>query len=510
MKALPAILLLAAAQCAWASTVKADSVSDINSRTAASLSLSHRTSSKFYDASDADRYFKQSYSLNDISATFSHRSEDRAAEPWNGDGESMGIFDASAYLRLGKKSVATAGAGYQTGMVRDVQWNSTADYAMLYPYVVADSLGGDLRREQYHFNGGFASQAGNFVYGIGAKYRAIHQYRDYDPRPRNMATDLSVAASGSVILGSHALGFGASVRFYKQVMDVAYYSQSGANSTQFHFTGLGHTFGRLDGTSYTETRHKGTGFGGSVSYLPTNRLGLMSEATFDFMRMNRQIHELNEVPATTLRTYSAQMRIGYKWRRGGLYHLPYIEAGFQRRRGHEAVIDNGSMGEFAIIGRHEKYHLNRLNAKAAWLLSADKEKWTVEAEPYVMYASEKEDYVEPYARLEHASLIPGISLQFLRNSGKWLFSLSVDAWGRFCLNKDFGINSSQINNSIYAYEAYRFDRLSGACQAVSPAFTLQYRLESLGAIYVRASYAQKFHDFGPDRGFCVSAGWRFF
>ncbi|MCM1450636.1 MAG: hypothetical protein NC102_00035 [Clostridium sp.] len=510
MKALMAIFLFCAAQCSWAFSLDADSVSDINSRSAAALSLSHRARAPFYQASDADKYYLQPYSLSDINASYIWRHQEHAAEPWNGAGESRGAFDADAYLRLGKSSVATAGAGYETGMVRDVQWNSTADYAMLYPYVVADSLGGDLHREQYRFFGGFASQAGKFVYGLGAKYRAIHQYRDYDPRPRNMATDLSVSASGSMRIGRHALGLGAGVRFYKQVMDVEYYSQAGANSTQFHFTGLGHTFGRIDGTSYTETRHKGFGYSASASCLPVDRSGFMAQAEFSFLRMNRQIHEFNEAPLTTLRTYSASLRAGWRFGRGSVTHFPYAEAAWQRRRGHEAVVDNGYMGEFQIIDKHEKYHLNALSARAAWLISADKGPWTFEAEPSVGYNIEKEDYVEPYAKLEMTSLSPSLSLQATRNGDRWMLSATLNASARFCLDKDFGISSSHIQKDIYAYERMRFDRAAEQVCSLSPALTLQYRLDGMGALYGRLAYAERLHSHGPDRGFAVTLGWRFF
>ena len=510
MKHLTVLIFLAAAQCSRAFSVEADSVADISSRSASAMSLVHRATAPFYQASDADMFYERSYSLNDISAAYIYRHEKEAERPWNGDGLSNGVFEARAYLRLGKKSMATAGAGYENGKVRGVRWNSTADYALLYPYVVADSLGGDLQREQYHFYGGFASRAGRFVYGLGARYRAVHQYRDYDPRPRNMATDLSVSVSGNMRVGGHSLGLGADVRFYKQVMDVAYYSQSGANSTQFHFTGLGHTYGRIDGVSYTETRHKGFGYGASASYLPVGRNGFMAEGSFEFLRMNRQIHAFNEAPLTTLRTYAAEVRAGYQFRQGSVTHMPYVQAAWQRRRGFEAIVDNGYLGEFKIIGRHEKYHLNAFASRAAWLISAGKGRWAIEAEPSVGLVAEKEEYVEPYSKLERLAVEPSLHLQAMLNSGNWLFVAAINARARISAGQKFRINPKHIQEDLYAYELSRFDRANASACDLSPSITLQRTLGSLGAIYGRMAYTERIHSYGPCRGLSVSIGWRFF
>lgn len=452
-------------------------VADINRRAAATISLEHQASEPFYQGSYADRYFEQAYSLNDINASYYHRSEHRPADVREGDGASMGIFDASAYLRLGSKSVAVAGAGYQTGTVKGVRWNSVADCSALYPYIVGDSLGGDLRREQYHFYGGFASRAGDYVYGMGAKYRATHQYRDYDPRPRNMATELTVSASGSRIIGAHALGLGAEVLCYKQVMDVDYYSQSGANSTQYHFTGLGHTFGRVDGTTYTETRYKGFGYGLSASWLPTGREGLMASASASRLRTRQQIHQLNEAPITHLVTYAARLRLGCKYSRGAVSHMPFIEAVGERRVGKESVIDNGNLGEFAVIGRHHKYSLNALSARAAWLISMSNDRYALAAEPAAGIEWLSEAYLEPYSRESRLSLMPSIRLQAMRHAGLWLLAANADARG-------------------------------GHRPHISPSLTAQRRLDQ-GAIYLTVAYDQLLHAPGPNRALTATAGYRF-
>ena len=48
---------------------------------------------------------------------------------------------------------------------------------------MGDSVGGDLRTEQYRFQGGYAGRAGRIVWGAEAAYRATLAYRQVDPRP---------------------------------------------------------------------------------------------------------------------------------------------------------------------------------------------------------------------------------------------------------------------------------------------------------------------------------------
>ena len=65
------------------------------------------------------------------------------------DGAFDGGFYAESYRRLSERSAAWADARYVRGNRRNVCWNSTADYLLLYPCITADSAGGkDVYKRQ--------------------------------------------------------------------------------------------------------------------------------------------------------------------------------------------------------------------------------------------------------------------------------------------------------------------------------------------------------------------------
>jgi len=82
--------------------------------------------------------------------------EDQAYLPQNGDGLSQGEFFANSLVRLDSISAVTGNVSYHRGVRRNVLWNETSDFEILYPYVAADSVGGDMQKEQYSFMGAYA------------------------------------------------------------------------------------------------------------------------------------------------------------------------------------------------------------------------------------------------------------------------------------------------------------------------------------------------------------------
>ena len=109
-----------------------------------------------------------------------------------GRGLSEGRIDIGILVRLDSLSAVRGKVRYANGVKRGVLWNSSSDYSTLYPYVMADTVGGDLRKEEYVFSGGYTARRGRFHWGAEGAYRALHEYRQADPRPRNIVSDLKI------------------------------------------------------------------------------------------------------------------------------------------------------------------------------------------------------------------------------------------------------------------------------------------------------------------------------
>ncbi len=99
--------------------------------------------------------YRSEQSLSQISLRIDLRREQEALLQPLGDGAFDGGFYAESYRRLSERSATWADARYVRGNRRNVCWNSTADYLLLYPCITADSAGGNLSTEEYAFGGGY-------------------------------------------------------------------------------------------------------------------------------------------------------------------------------------------------------------------------------------------------------------------------------------------------------------------------------------------------------------------
>lgn len=97
---------------------------------------------------------------------------------WDGsDDGCRGVFDASAYMPLkGVRADATVwgDASYGNGWLRPDGTIESADYDIVRPYALADTVGGRMSAERYAFGGGYATR-GRLAWGVSGSY--VHRFR---------------------------------------------------------------------------------------------------------------------------------------------------------------------------------------------------------------------------------------------------------------------------------------------------------------------------------------------
>lgn len=183
-----------------------------------------------YESSPAAMLYRYPVSYSTLRLQGDLRSESRPILQPEGDGALVGTFRADSYLRLDERSVVTAGASYERGRTDNVRWNSTADYRLLRPFVLADSVGGDLSTEEYAFRGAYVRRDGRINYGIGINYRARHEFRQIDPRPHNIVNDLTGTIGAGFSTDRSLIALTARGRIYKQSQEVGFFDERGANT----------------------------------------------------------------------------------------------------------------------------------------------------------------------------------------------------------------------------------------------------------------------------------------
>ena len=206
--------------------------------------------------------------LTQASVGFALRSEEVAERMAAGDGEVSGSFAAESYRRLRHGGAVWGEAGYSRGTVRNVVWRSSADYDVVFPYITADSIGGDLFSEEYTFGGGYGRRGRRAAWGIEGGVRALHEWRTVDPRPRSIAIDLDFRAGAALRAGRYMAGASFAAKVYKQTGDVDFYNPLGVKG-EYHLSGLGAHFARFTGVD-AGSLYRGGGYAAMLTLAPAD------------------------------------------------------------------------------------------------------------------------------------------------------------------------------------------------------------------------------------------------
>ena len=188
--------------------------------------------------------YQTPYSQLALGIDFLHQTQ--GFVPEKGSGYTLPYLKVNTFHHLNGRSTVWGEASYMTGKVHDIKWNSTSDYDLLQPYILSDTLGGDIRRERYSISGGYTTNINKWQLGAEMHVRAEQEYRSRDPRMRGIVTDLTLRMGGGYDLGHYRLGAAVEGNIYKQTNSVAFYREEGV-IPEYQMTGLGTEYSRFSG-----------------------------------------------------------------------------------------------------------------------------------------------------------------------------------------------------------------------------------------------------------------------
>lgn len=263
--------------------------------------------------------------------------------------------DADSYIRLSPDSRAYGEAGYQRGVRRDVQWNETSDYDRLYPYVAADTLGGDMTSETYSFKGGYSHQLGKWTLGGELSYRALLEFRKVDPRPKNSIADLRVAFGASyAVHPKYAVALQLEGQKYKQNCDIRYFNELGVCKT-FHLQGLGMSYSRFDGTR-TQTNYEGSVWKGGLQLFPLgDRGGWTASFSASHSGYDKSLPSLNDLVLNKLNDNLLQASLGYLYAGTRQQWGVKVRMENDRRTGKELIYGDAANNLYPFITERTGY-----------------------------------------------------------------------------------------------------------------------------------------------------------
>lgn len=480
---------------------------DVNNRTQERISATNRIGSSVYQYAAANALFRFSESFTELEAGMNLRNEEQAFLQAEGDGNREGMFRVHSHIRLNRHSAAFAGASYTNGKKNNVCWNSTSDNPLLYPYIQADSIGGDLRHEAYRFYGGYCRSDGRFHYGILADYRALHEYRQVDPRPRNITADLSATLSGGYTLGTYVAGLSAGIRIYKQAQDVAFYNENGANTSELLMTGLGTFHTRYSGTSTTDNRYRGTGFQSAVTLLPRQGNGWYATLAYDRFSTDRKLADFNMVTLTNLLTRQGIAEVAYR-RKGKTFDWGIaLKGNYERRLGTESILGSSNNNDNLPLGEQTMYTSHVVCTRVEGVMEWKRKNHSWTFQPAAGFFHRDEAYLFPEREMRYSLFHAGVSAAYTGICKDWLFKLSAGGSYEGNLSGTLNVTNGLTDQRILGMLNYDYGQFTRNRTRIHAEARIQKELSPTNAVFVSAGYQRRIDsgNYGADY-LHVSAG----
>lgn len=380
-----------------------------------------------YQVNPAINSERFSFSLTDVRIYHSaNERETGAYMPWQGNGGIATGGSVDSYIKVNRRLTAWGAASFETHHQWDVRWNSALDYLRVAPYVLADSVGGNLSAQQYRFSGGVGYSLGKWTIGGEAAYRAEISYRRRDPRVKDVVSDLAVKIGASLDLGQWLAGLSGGVTIYNQEVDIDFYSPVN-NIRTYCMTGIGSVYPRFSGGSTSNSAYEGIGYSGSVQLVQKSLRGVRFYFAGGKEEITQRVRDYNNLDLTKTETYTMSSTIQYSMPRLITFS---ISGGWIRRIGTENLFGTAIGNTYPKLSERQNYIADF--AYGTFRLPVELspcKAWRINITPEFGGAYMRQFLREPNRLLEHSYISPALSLGL-----SWRTSaavrLSLDASGK--------------------------------------------------------------------------------
>lgn len=416
-----------------------------------------------------DRY---QYSLNRLSTTYTNSRASLPQKLEDGDKTTVVGGHVDAFLR--KKKVSLWGtAHYTNGKAYHIRNSETTDFDLLYPYVMADTIGGGVSyKETYDFMGGFAHRKNRWTVGVEGRYTARLEYRTVDPRPKNLTGYLQVKAGigrSELFNGTYEGGLSAGFRRYKQTNTLEFYNET-SRPTVYHLTGLGMDYYRFRG-SYTSTYYKGQGWDVTMELRPiAPQSGVYAALNYSSLSIENIISDLNELPLTKLVLRHQGFETGYLYKGQTYAWGVKLTEAYNERRGIENIFGSAQDNIYPQIASGLQYKESQWNLSGTLLCQYRPSGTTLyDFSLNQHYRHIRETYAEPWRKLSSSAQVSTLSLKGMWQTKRLLLQTSVHldyAWNSRCsMVLNGNINESMIASVYHRRAFYSNNRYNAGLRA---------------------------------------------
>lgn len=446
------------------------------------------------------RQWQQDYSYSDLSAGYLYDCGDKAVDVQRGKGVNLYGLNADSHIKHGS-STLWGSAAYTNGQQRDIRWNESADPDIVYPYFVADSVGGDMHVERYAFAGGYADHTDRWAWGVTLSYNAGLYYRNVDPRPRNTTGRLDIAVGGAMRVATSDYRVGLSAKFskYKQSGDIEFVNELSDNSI-WHLTGLGTHYERFAGNGYSHY-YNGQCWGASIGLLSESRRGAVATVTAEYFTFDHILTSLNKLPLQSVADYRVSAVAG--WLQPGISHdiAATAEIAYDRRTGTENIFGDPAGNIYPQIGALDLYRHTlteaRLNMLWQWRPASGT---LLSVNPSVEWYRSEHRYLDPGRTMLLSGITPALTIKASRSFGAmWHMAMTAHVAHTLPVDNDSYLPfNGSIPAGMQAVDIDLYDILSQRSTDAGIGINATRALSHRYAIGIAASYSHHCYSTGRD------------
>lgn len=414
--------------------------------------------------------------------------------PQLGEGIKQGTFNADAQLCLKNDDYIWGKAFYRNGKKENVQWNESADFFKIYPYVTLDTIGGDLKYEQYYFRGGYSKNNDNFSWGISADFKEGMEYRDKDPRPKNLTSDLN-ADLGSVwkFTINYLLAANVHIGKYKQENNVSFYGNLGS-APIYNAIGLGLLNNRFR-SNQAQTYFSGSDYGISLTFLPYKFSGWSGNLGYNRSNLNKRITNPEKIDLNRTNTHTIQADIAHTSKSNTSYSGFIASIQYQKRLGYESIVGDVIKGTYEILGENQPYKSEYKKLSIKGLYEKNEElSWSVQ--PEFSTGEIKAGYVSPHRLMKIIFWQPQLQTTLQTTCGKSLISLNLTGTYQGFFNKKLEIDRQTYGQTMENKHVVNdiYHSLTSKYSGISLDMKYYYSRSENWSVYIQLSGEQRWYE----------------
>ncbi|WP_432714618.1 DUF6850 family outer membrane beta-barrel protein [Pedobacter sp.] len=434
--------------------------------------------------SPALRPYQRNFGFSHLSATYTNDQQDLYLQQ-KGNGQKGYQVNSETYIKQSPTLTLWGKAYYINEKIKGVNFNESSDFDIVYPYVMTDTVGGDLNSESYFFKGGLAKKTGRNNFGFEASYRGVQAFRDVDPRPLNITSDIHVNFSASrEISTKYALALALKGQKYTQNNELDFVSELGSPLV-YHDAGLG-AYNRLLAGERKKAYYSANSYAAAFSLAPITQKGFFAEIAFKQFSLDKQLDRIaSPISEADERTYEGS--IGYLNKENDHHFVVKINASTSQRKGLEAKFNNNDVeSSVQRINNNVRFLNDNLTLKlhTVYGKTAGTFNWYIGGD--AQFTTNNQQYVDPARYLDYSSLLVGLNLTGVKHLKNSVFSARVQVYKTEMLESNYYWDDANPKTAIFSMLNSNFAYLSASSMTYGVHLKADFPVSEKLACFIQA------------------------